>query len=213
MLLRPPLNLALDKFLHVRMKMGINPRCLGCLILVGFLITLIETGSSSYEMREFECNATTPCGDMRCPSLEEPVVRCPYNTSDPSNIVPRCDVCNVTCVRECARRTTCTGNCPVCCSGMCSWYAGDAQDICKDVCEATCEGMEEFCNVIRLLQYLSLGIGAILFSINGLKWILSDSEAGREEAKRGLTYVLFGMAVIMTATGLVGYFYVGTISC
>jgi len=182
-------------------------------------VLIILMNNASPKMEDLVCENQPDCGeDFTCPSGQQPAVRCPYDTSDPTDIKPICDKCKIECARECGRLiSSCTGDCDTCCasSSNCGGYrvGSEERKVCEDTCKAVCESAQELCRIILLLQFLSMGVGIIIFSINGLKWILSDSEGGRGEAKKGVVYTLFGLSVIMAASALVEYFYIGSISC
>jgi len=184
------------------------------------IIFLILISLSSAKMMEFKCSASSGCGDTSCPSGHEPRIMCPHSEVDPTNPTPICDICKVECARECGREATCLDDpstaadeCSSCCSTYCSKYGGFEKLSCEGMCYATCRANSEFCQAILLLQYLSLGVGTILLSINALKWMMSDNDRARNDAKKGIAYTIFALLLIITAIYLVGYFYVGTITC
>ena len=180
--------------------------------MIKIIAMLFLICTSSARMMEFQCSSTSDCGNTACPSGQEPMIMCPY-TFDPLNPDPRCDICAVECARECARETTCLYNCDDCCNGYCNRYSGYELYACEGMCLATCRGNSEFCQMIRLLQFLSIGLGVILLSINAIRWMMSDSDKGRNDAKKGIAYTMFALLIITIATHLVEYFYIGTIAC
>ena len=71
----------------------------------------------------------------------------------------------------------------------------------------------QFCDVIFLLR-IAAGIGSvILVALMGVKWMTSEDTQGRDEARKGIIYVIVGGLIVAVASYLVGYLYVGTIMC
>ena len=155
--------------------------------------------------------------DFSCGDGKTPLVWC-----DPDD----CDECMVLCAKECGKMTNCTSDatrrddrieeCAECCSDItCSIYpeGSYAQYACSEACEGKCEFRSEFCQIIRLLQFLSIGLGVILLSINARRWMMSDNESARDSAKRGIMYVILGMIIIFISLALVNFLYFGEIIC
>jgi len=67
--------------------------------------------------------------------------------------------------------------------------------------------------MLDILRMLALGAGIILFSINGIRWMIAEDDQGRVEARRGILWVLFGLIVIAVATSLVNYIMIGDLVC
>ena len=155
--------------------------------------------------------------DFSCMDGRTPIVWC-----DPKD----CEGCMIRCAKECGDLTDCSfpggseediqSNCMTCChDNVCSKYDenSDELDACRLSCNSKCKFYSEFCNIITLLQILSPGIGIILLSINGIRWITSDDEESRDSAKKGVIYVIIGLLIIMISLAVVNMIYFGEIIC
>ena len=145
-----------------------------------------------------------------------------YTCADGSNPEVTCstdDDCKILCAQMCGKNTGCYYDCNDCCSGTsCNKlfpkpYDADEMNACVDVCRGYCDANVEFCKVIRMLQIIMGGICALMITLNGIKWTVSDDEAGRKSAKQGIIYTIAGLVLLLVGTALVDYLYVGSITC
>ncbi|MBN2013747.1 MAG: hypothetical protein JW778_01065 [Candidatus Altiarchaeota archaeon] len=166
-------------------------------------ITLIGYADSTFE--SYKCTA----GDgNNCKDGSEPTVMC--NTASGGN-------CPVICAAECGSMTGCiVGDCESCCSaGTCSKYTSgsDEFDACVKSCAGNCAANKEFCEIILILESIAAGLAVLSLMVNGLKWMTADDFQGRDDAKKGVYYVLVGLALVIISFALVNYLYVGEVSC
>lgn len=82
-----------------------------------------------------------------------------------------------------------------------------------DSCVGTCLTNNEFCQMINLLRFIAIGIGVVLFAVNGVRWVISEDDQGRMEARRGLLWIVFGLIVVVVAVSLVNYIMTGNLVC
>jgi len=126
--------------------------------------------------------------------------------------------CPIKCAAECGKLTHCHSldrtQCRTCCSGeKCAGYGSLELSACIESCTNTCLVNGDFCSMLDILRMLALGAGIILFSINGIRWMIAEDDQGRVEARRGILWVLFGLIVIAVATSLVNYIMIGDLVC
>jgi len=126
--------------------------------------------------------------------------------------------CSIKCAAACGKLTKCWSidqdECDTCCAGeMCVGYGGFEEVACMNACAGTCITNGHFCNSLNLLRIIAVGIAVVLFSINGVRWMISDNDQTRIEARGGMLWVFFGLTVIMVATALVNYILMGDLVC
>ena len=158
--------------------------------------------------RGFACGSYSFGYDFTCANGFLPEVTCSTDED-----------CKILCAQMCGKSTGCYYDCHTCCEGTtCNKlfpkpYDADEMDACIDVCRGYCDANVEFCKVIRMLQMMMGGICALMITFNGIKWVVSDDEMGRKSAKDGIIYTIAGLVLIIVGSGLVGYLYVGSITC
>ena len=54
-----------------------------------------------------------------------------------------------------------------------------------------------------VLYGITAGIAILMITVYGIKWKLAESPEAKEEAKRGILNVIFGLAIIIIAASLV----------
>lgn len=125
--------------------------------------------------------------------------------------------CNYVCASKCGSLTDCVRtDCFDCCDKTtCSGYVDfKEKEVCSMSCLGTCTANTQFCDIIFILQSIGAGIAVIMLMINGIKWILlADDPSGRQDARRGIYYVLIGIAIMVTALALVNFILVGRLIC
>jgi small-conductance mechanosensitive channel len=63
------------------------------------------------------------------------------------------------------------------------------------------------------MRILALLAAAIMIAIHALRLIMSQEPADRKNAKESIWFVILGTLIIIIASGLVGYLYVGGVVC
>jgi len=61
------------------------------------------------------------------------------------------------------------------------------------------EAMHEANTAIR---WVGAALGVLMFAVQGLKWLSSDTPEGRADAKKGMIYVIVGLLFLRLAFGL-----------
>jgi len=56
-------------------------------------------------------------------------------------------------------------------------------------------------------------VGVIMLILHGFKWLVSEDMEGRKDAKKGMIYVMLGLAFIAIASALVELILFDTIIC
>jgi len=124
--------------------------------------------------------------------------------------------CRLICAAECGRRTRLTDDCENCTfNEVCSQYASGStyERACNNTCTGTCESNRQFCDIIELLRYVAMFVGVIMLILHGFKWLVSEDMEGRKDAKKGMIYVMLGLAFIAIASALVELILFDTIIC
>ena len=124
--------------------------------------------------------------------------------------------CQSACAKECGRTTTCGADCGPCCVANCNQgtYTQTQKDACIDACEGISKPNEEVCNVVKLLQLITVLVAVALIIINAIMWIISDDPDARTSARHGIWYVIVGLIVVAVAIAIVGAFTgVSILSC
>lgn len=158
---------------------------------------------------------------------EEPIVRC-----------KDCNDCKNECGKACGANTLCLANplatlpldCEDCCEAqVCGRYAPFKYEFwtcisttkpneqeacaCLNACNGECDANTDFCNAITIMRILALLAAAILIAIHGLRLTMSQEPADRKNAKESIWFVILGTIIILIASGLVGYLFVGGVRC
>ncbi len=71
-------------------------------------------------------------------------------------------------------------------------------------CQAECERQSALDAVTEIVYVVTGGLAILLLSVHGFRFFMSDAE-GREDAKRGATYVVLGMVVVLVAVNFTSY--------
>jgi type IV secretory pathway VirB2 component (pilin) len=61
--------------------------------------------------------------------------------------------------------------------------------------------------VTAIVGGISLGLAAVMFVLNGFKWITADDPQDRLEARKALTIILVAILMLMLAAAFVNMFY------
>ena len=180
-----------------------------------------------------------PEQSFRCESVNEGFPGCAHDFScrfaaEPNPVVrcSGCEDCMAECAKACGSATECLADaadtCEDCCEqNTCGNYApydwmgciipvgAEAKEVCSCMksCTGTCDANTEFCNLIELLRIIAGIAAVVLLSIHGLRLIMTTQPEGRKDAKQGILYVIIGTLIILIASGLVSYFYVGELIC
>lgn len=160
------------------------------------------SGTPSYcYFGDFICD-----GPYRCANGDTPEVRCSTTKT-----------CNYQCAAKCGRGTTFTSDCESRCRSItCNKkppYEPDLLAVCMDACVGLCRTHEELCNIIYILGAIAVASAAFLIMVHGVKWMTADDFEGRQNARRGITYVFIGLILVMTAAALASYFFTGSLVC
>jgi len=82
-----------------------------------------------------------------------------------------------------------------------------AQDITSTVCEI-------LLNIQWLLYMIAAGIGIVVMTFQGIKWIGSAEDPGaRKQAKQGIVGVIIGLIIVLLAIWIVGLVFTTGTSC
>lgn len=57
------------------------------------------------------------------------------------------------------------------------------------------------------LQSMAAALGALLILIMGIRWIMADSAQERQEAKRGILYVVIGLLIVYSVDQIIQTLY------
>ncbi|HHQ44968.1 MAG TPA: hypothetical protein ENN13_02400 [Candidatus Altiarchaeales archaeon] len=57
------------------------------------------------------------------------------------------------------------------------------------------------------LLEMAAALATLLFAIMGLRWIAADSAQEREEAKKGMIYIVTGLLIVVSAHAIVRQLY------
>jgi len=176
-----------------------------CILIDACAIACVLEEKSYCAYGDFICMGS----HYKCPSGDEPEVKC-STTRD----------CKYQCAAECGKRTTCVGDCENCCKspancGKVSPYPYEKYelDVCMEACMGICRANEELCKIIYILGGIAVAVSVFLIMVHGIKWMTSDDFEGRQDAKRGIAYVFMGLVIVMIATALANYFFIGSLVC
>ncbi len=180
---------------------------------VGCYETSGPFGGAFCSYGDFLCAFYPGLGDYSCWDGSTPTVSCSIallvNNIDASD-------CITECAAACGRRTKLTADCKNCTSSdMCSIYpAGSVSEIaCNNTCVGVCGANEQFCGIIELLRFGAMFLGIIMLILHGLRWLISEDLEWRNEAKKGIIFVLLGLSLIVVASVLVQLIFYDTIIC
>ena len=65
----------------------------------------------------------------------------------------------------------------------------------------------ELLEIVDELPKVAGALGALMLGILGVKWVMSENPQEREDAKKGVTYVIIGLLLVSMATVLVDWLY------
>jgi type IV secretory pathway VirB2 component (pilin) len=60
-------------------------------------------------------------------------------------------------------------------------------------------------NISVMLTTIGNACGVVMIIYMGLKWMLADDPQGRENARRGIIYIIIGLIILRVASALVYY--------
>jgi NADH:ubiquinone oxidoreductase subunit 2 (subunit N) len=63
--------------------------------------------------------------------------------------------------------------------------------------------VDEVGEINRAMRSIAAALAILIISIQGLKWVTSDTPAERAEAKKGMTYIILGVVVVYLAAHIV----------
>jgi hypothetical protein len=203
------------------------------LIMLAFSAALAE---ASYQ--QFACGAPGPVDaphNFACGSGASPTIWCSYDDFNSRFIT---DDCAPKCAKGCGQLNSChtvaAQTCEQCCGtnspqsrcdgkgyGAYSWGAcffptslgGKEACSCQQSCIGTCEVNKDFCDVINLLKIVVGIAAAIIIAIHGVMWIKSEDAHGRDDARRGIWYVIVGVIVIAMAGTIVAFLLGKSLVC
>ena len=92
-------------------------------------------------------------------------------------------------------------NCDTYCSDQ--GFTGDVHTACINACESICGLNETIYGITEIIYYIAGIIAAIMFVIYGYKLITSTTPEERDDAKRGIIYVILALILIAIAGSLV----------
>lgn len=59
--------------------------------------------------------------------------------------------------------------------------------------------------ITEILTKVGAALGVLMIAVEGVRWIFSDSPKGRDDARKGVTYVIIGLILLISAEKLVEY--------
>jgi len=74
---------------------------------------------------------------------------------------------------------------------------------CKKACESKCGLNETIHSIVSIIYYIAGIIAAIMLVINGYKFITSTTPEDRDDAKKGVVYIILALIIITIAGSLV----------
>lgn len=120
------------------------------------------------------------------------------------------DKCMDACGRACGGQTDCSSDCENCCSqNWCSGLSGQALGSfsegtgCLASCKSTCELKKTVNDIISAILVASGVVAAIMIVIHGIRILTAQDPHTRDEAKKGILFVIFALAIIGLAGALV----------
>lgn len=178
-------------------------------------LLMLTTAAAVY--KAVNCGVVgAPCG-----SGGTPTVKCKHT---PAGVPDPLD-CGAACGKACGEQTSCiaafnsadvASDCKTCCDGdACSTFSMGAFDVlvcaitptkncaCYQACVGKCVADTQFCQAVALLRTIAGIIAAIVITINGVKFIISEDPNSRDEAKTGVWYGIVGGLVVIVAPTLV----------
>ena len=114
----------------------------------------------------------------------------------------------------------CASNCESCCSEYCAnavgspgtgiigcggalFIGGILHQGCVESCKSSCKIKESINNIKAIILYIALILAGIMFLVFAYKFITSANPEDRNEAKRGLLYVILALLIIGIADPLI----------
>ena len=100
-------------------------------------------------------------------------------------------------------------DCDECCNTFCestdNSFSGnnDAVARCKQVCKGKCRFNISITDIYKAIMLASIILGALIFAVCGIRFILADDVETKEKSKRCLIYVIAGLIIIGAAVMLV----------
>ncbi|MEM4347634.1 MAG: pilin, partial [Candidatus Altiarchaeota archaeon] len=119
------------------------------------------------------------------------------------------DKCKDSCGRACGGQTDCSSDCENCCKDWCSGLDRQAMGSfsestgCLASCKSTCELKKMVNEIISAILVASGIVAAIMIVIHGIRILTAQDPSSRDEAKKGILFVIFALAIIGIAGALV----------
>lgn len=118
------------------------------------------------------------------------------------------------CMERCGKtvggQTACEDNCQSCCEEWCSKVKEDeSREGCEGACQKTCGFKKNMSDIISLFYIASGIVAAIMLTINGMRLFSSENPARREEAKRGIWYILLALGIVVIGGMFITYLMEG----
>lgn len=114
--------------------------------------------------------------------------------------------CHKQCAATCGGYSDCSTTCADCCSDHCTTKYSDSEDEYKDKCiescKSKCDLKETINKIAEIIYYIAGIIVAIMFIINGYKFITSTTPEDRDDAKKGIIYIILALIIIIIAMPL-----------
>ncbi|MCK4491504.1 MAG: hypothetical protein KAU03_02695 [Candidatus Altiarchaeales archaeon] len=88
----------------------------------------------------------------------------------------------------------------------------DVKDACVTSCESKCELNEMIYDLAEMIYYFVGIVAAIMFVINGFKFMTSTNPEDRDNAKQGFMYVILALIIIAIAGSLVNLLFSGSLA-
>ncbi|MEM2918497.1 MAG: pilin [Candidatus Altiarchaeota archaeon] len=113
--------------------------------------------------------------------------------------------CMDSCGRACGGQTDCSSDCKNCCKDWCNdiGLIGGGLHGCLASCESTCELKKLVNEIISAILVASGIVAAIMIVIHGIRILTAQDPSSRDEAKKGILFVIFALAIIGIAGALV----------
>jgi hypothetical protein len=195
-------------------------------IILIMLAFSAATAEASYQ--KFNCDGSSPVDtahDFTCGGASNPTIWCNY---DDKKLVFSTNDCAPKCAKACGQLTRCLSTamvtCEACCNAATSGCEGKSYPLyswtycffptnllgreacaCRQACIGTCGVNTQFCDIIHLLEIVVGIAAAVIISIHGVMWAKSEDAHGRDDAKKGIWYVIVGLIVIATAGAIVSF--------
>ncbi len=102
------------------------------------------------------------------------------------------------CGGVCGGYTDCSGDCETCCSGFCSSFTDPSKERCMNSCTGKCA----LNGVIGMVLNVAGVVAAMILVICGYMLMTSANPEDRENAKKGIMYVILALVVVAIAEPL-----------